>query len=196
MEKQEFSAQAQSPDRDAEQAAERSFRREIYDWVECFVTPFVFVIFIFIFVCRTNLVDGTSMLPTLEDGDRMLVSNLLFTPEQGDIIIFRKASFKEEPLVKRVIAVAGQTVDIDPVAGTVSVDDVVLEEDYISEPTSLMYDVTFPVTVPEGCVFVMGDNRNDSADSRYGPIGMVDTRYIIGKVYAVITPFSRFGGLE
>ena len=97
------------------------------------------------------------------------------------------------PIVKRVIATKGDTVDIDFSTGTVSVNGEVLEESYIAEPTTTQYDITFPQTVPEGCIFVMGDNRNHSTDSRYGQLGMVDTRYVIGKVLMRIFPFREIG---
>jgi len=178
----------------SEQAAGKT---GFFEWMEVLVSAILLVILFCTFVARPNVeVVGTSMYPTLEDGDRMFVSNLFYTPKQGDVIVFTKASYGDESLVKRIIAVAGQTVDIDPVAGTVSIDGVVLEEDYISEPTRRLSDVPFPVTVPEGCVFVLGDNRNESRDSRYGLIGMVDTRYIIGRAYVVIAPFARFGPIN
>lgn len=143
------------------------------------------------FIGRIIEVDGKSMNPTLGDRERMVVSNLFFEPEQGDVVIFTKESFSEDPLVKRVIATEGQTIDIDLESGDVIVDGKILQEDYIAEITSLLYDVQFPVTVPEGCIFVMGDNRNHSTDSRASVIGMVDKRCVIGKVYAVIFPLNE-----
>jgi len=103
-------------------------------------------------------------------------------------VVLRKESFKDEPLVKRVIAVAGQTVDIDFGEGVVYVDGKALEEDYVAEPTLRQLDFSGPVTVPEGFVFLMGDNRNDSTDSRSSRIGFVDVRYIMGKAYFLILP--------
>ena len=126
---------------------------------------------------------GSSMYPTLEDGDKIIVSNLFYTPKQGDIVVFRKDEYREEPLVKRIIAVEGQTVDIDFERGIVYVDGEPLDpENFIG-----------PVEVPEGCIFVMGDNRNASTDSRTTEIGMVDERCIMGKVYFTVFPLKNFG---
>lgn len=161
-------------------------------WVICIV------IIIFLFFGRIVFVDGVSMLPTLAEDDGMLVSSALFyEPKQGDIIIFRNDAYDDtRPLVKRVIATEGQTVDIDFDSGIVYVDGTALEEPYTMEPTYVQYDVYFPVTVEDGCVFVLGDNRNNSADSRYSLIGMVDTREIIGPVRLVIFPPAHFGGVN
>jgi signal peptidase I len=133
------------------------------------------------------------MVPTLQDGDQMLVSNVGYTPEKGDIVVLTKDEFLPVPIVKRVIATAGDEVDIDFETGEVSVNGEVLDEPYIAEKTYTYFDVEFPQTVPEGCIFVLGDNRNNSTDSRYGELGMVDTRYILGKVLCRIYPISKIG---
>ena len=130
------------------------------------------------------------MVPTLQEGDRLLVANPMFYNDfkYGDIVVLTKESFLSEPIVKRVIAVGGQTVDIDFDSGSVYVDGVLLKEDYINELTFTTDGTEFPVTVPEGSVFVMGDNRNHSNDSRDANLGTVDTRHMIGKAVAVIFP--------
>ena len=179
----------------SEKRIEFSLKNEIFAWAECVVVALLCFIFITLFIGRVTGVDGQSMYPTLEDGDRVIVSNISSSHENGDIIVFLSENF-DNPLVKRVIAAEGQTVDIIPQTGQVIVDNVILEENYINEGTYTIYDVKFPVTVPEGCVFVMGDNRNYSTDSRSSKVGMVDIRSIIGKVYAVITPLSNFGMVE
>jgi signal peptidase I len=154
------------------------------------------IVLIFITVARVMGVDGISMEPTLLDRDYVFVtSELLSHPQQGDIVMLRRESFMETPLVKRIIATEGQTVDIDFAAGIVYVDGTALDEPYIKEPTHDMYDVLFPVTVPQNCVFVMGDNRNESTDSRYSGIGMVDRRELLGQVHFILFPFSRIGGI-
>ena len=170
-------------------------RSEVYDWIECIVTALVFCVLLFVFVVRMVDVVGTSMVPTLQDNDKMIVSNILYTPKQGDIIVFKKTEFKDEALVKRVIATAGQTVDIDFNRGIVYVDGQAQSEPYIAELTMNQIDFVGPQTVPTGCVFVMGDNRNKSTDSRDSRIGMVDTRLVIGKVYITVFPFSDFGSV-
>lgn len=133
------------------------------------------------------------MNPTLENADKMLVSDLFYKPKQGDIVIFRKDEYKPQALVKRVIATEGQTVEIDFNKGRVYVDGVLLDEPYIAEPTINQIDFTGVQVVPEGCVFVMGDNRNESADSRDSRIGMVDERLIIGKVLFTVFPLDHIG---
>ena len=137
------------------------------------------------------LVSGPSMRETLQHQDCLLVMNahLCGGFEAGDIVIIRKESFKDgEPIVKRVIATEGQTVDIDFAEGIVYVDGEALEEDYIREPTYTAEGTEFPLTVPEGSIFVMGDNRNGSSDSRDYRLGTVDTRYVIGKAAFLIYP--------
>jgi len=169
-------------------------KMELYDWVQCLVTAIVAGILIFVFLVRIMGVIGPSMLTTLVEGDKILVSDLFYTPQVGDIVVVEKESFGEEPIVKRVIAEAGQTVDIDFHNGIVYVDGVALDEPYTNTPTNLQEDFTEAQTVPEGCVFVMGDNRNSSTDSRCARIGMVDTRCIIGKVLMVLVPGDGYDG--
>ncbi len=173
--------------------APRSVRSDIYDWLQCIVMAIVICVLFFSFIVRLVDVVGSSMYPTLENGDKILVSNLFYTPKQGDIVVFRKDEYREEPLVKRIIAVGGQTVDIDYETGTVYVDGEPLDEPYIAEPATDPENFIGPVEVPEGCIFVMGDNRNASTDSRTTEIGMVDERCIMGKVYFTVFPLKNFG---
>ena len=169
-----------------------SFKSEIYDWMQCLVVALVACILIFTFVGRIIGVDGGSMLPTLEDKDKIVITNIHGKLEYGDIVVLTKREFSREPIVKRVIATEGQTVDIDFRSGDVWVDGVLLDEPYINAPTLRQLDVQFPVTVPEDCIFVMGDNRNKSTDSRAATIGFVDNRCVLGKAVAIIYPLSRF----
>jgi signal peptidase I len=165
-------------------------RMELYDWLQCIVSAIICGIFIFVFVGRTIGVDGTSMMYTLHNNDRVIMSNLFYSPKKGDIVVFQAASdaFGGTPLVKRVIATAGQTIDIDFQNGNVTIDGVLQYEPYIAELTTARLNFTGPVTVPEGYVFVMGDNRNHSSDSRDLRVGLVDTRYILGRVMMVLIP--------
>ena len=140
-----------------EEVSKGRFHSELFDWGEALLISLAAVILVFVFGVRIIGVEGNSMLPTLQDGNQLLVSNLFYTPEKGDVVILTKDSFMVSPIVKRVIATEGDTVDIDFSTGTVSVNGEVLEESYIAEPTTTQYDVTFPQTVPEGCIFVMGD---------------------------------------
>ena len=163
-------------------------RGEMFDWVQSLVVALLICVLVFTFVIREVSVSGTSMINTLYDGDRILISNLFYSPRQGDVVVLRKESFSTEPIVKRVIALEGQTVDIDFEAGIVYVDGQALDEPYIYEPTRRRIDFDEPVTVPEGCVFVMGDNRNGSTDSRDLRIGCVDVRLIMGKALLIAIP--------
>ena len=160
-----------------EQEKQTAKGRDLYEWVQSLVGSVLVVVAIF-----TN---------TLQHGDRLLVVNsmLYHDYKYGDIVILRKNGvFDDDPIVKRVIAVEGQTVDIDFAEGIVYVDGEALEEDYIREPTYTAEGTEFPLTVPEGSIFVMGDNRNGSSDSRDYRLGTVDTRYVIGKAAFLIFP--------
>lgn len=182
--------------------------RDLYEWVQALVSSVLTVVLLFTFVIRMIGVEGHSMLSTLQEGDRLMVlSSLLYHDYQyGDIVIVRKDSFGENPIVKRVIATGGQSVDIDFNAGGVYVDGKLLDEPYIRELTFTQEGNTFPLTVPEGSIFVMGDNRNASTDSRSSRLGTVDTRYVIGRAVFLAFPgrdfeteercFNRIGFLE
>ena len=140
---------------------------------------------------RVVVVSGTSMTNTLKDGDYLLVlSNVFYRePKQGDIIVASKSSFDDgKPIVKRVIATEGQTVDIDFERGIVYVDGVALDEPYTKTPTTLQEGVKFPLVVEEDCIFVLGDNRNGSRDSRYPDIGLINKKEVIGKVLLIFLP--------
>lgn len=173
-----------------------------YEWIHDLAVCLIFVTIFFVFVVRLVGVVGSSMVPTLSDGSQVaLLSNFFYHDiENGDVVVLRVPSYDDEQaIVKRVIATEGQTLDIDFDTGTVTVDGVVLDEPYINEQMtwpSYMMEWEYPITIEEGCIFVMGDNRNHSADSRYPAIGMVDTRYVLGKVVATLWPFSEIGTVE
>jgi len=170
-------------------------RMELYDWLQCVVTAIICGVLIFVLVGRTIGVDGRSMLQTLRHNDRVVISNLFYTPANGDIVVFQSPSEQFAfPLVKRVIAVAGQTVSIDFDTGSVYIDGNQIDEPYISSSTVNKHDFTEPVTVPVGFIFVMGDNRGSSTDSRDNVVGLVDTRYILGKVLFILIPGSDDNG--
>ena len=173
-----------------EASPEKEEGRDLYEWAQALVCSVLAVVLLFTFVIRLIGVDGHSMVPTLQDGDRLLVLNAMLDSDYqyGDIVVLRKDTFLEEPIVKRVIATEGQTVDIDFVSGAVYVDGELLEEDDINEPTYVEEGTEFPLTVPEGSIFVMGDNRNHSSDSRSSDLGTVDIRYVIGKAVFLLFP--------
>ena len=172
--------------------------RDLYMNVRLLVVMMTVFVFLFTFVARIIVVSGPSMQNTLLGGDVMLVWTLGYNdPKQGDIVVLTQRGYQEDSIVKRVIATEGQTVDIDYSTSTVYVDGVALKEDSIKERMNIpgYGEGLNHVTIPEGCIFVMGDNRNQSADSRYPAIGIVDTRCIIGKGMLVFYPFSRWKGL-
>ena len=168
-----------------------------YEWVEAAIFALVCVVLVFTFLFRIVGVDGESMQNTLMNHDRLILTRLPYTPERGDIVVINR--YTAEPLVKRVIAVGGQTVEIDYDTGTVYVDGQPLEEDYIMEPMVRPESPYLQGTyweVPEGSVFVMGDNRNNSSDSRDSRLGPVDTRYVLGRAICTVLPFQHIGLVE
>lgn len=172
------------------------FKSEFFNWGESLISVLIFFVIVFIFFVRLIGVDGTSMYPTLEDHNVMLTSNWNYVPTRGDIVVLNKESFWNGlPIVKRIIAVGGDEIDIDFDTHEVFVNGERLDEPYIAEPTAKQEDMVFPQIVPEGCVFVMGDNRNWSTDSRNTALGMVDERYILGHVLTIIYPFDKIGAL-
>ena len=163
----------------------RRSARGLFEWLELFVWVIGITLLIFSVFLRVAVVDGDSMQSTLHSGDTLLLCDFVYTPKKGDIIVFQVAgSDHSHPVVKRVIATEGDTVDIDFDGWTVSVNDNVIEESYVTKADTAMErgNIAFPLTVPQGCVFVLGDNRNASWDSRYSAVGCVDTRAILGKV--------------
>ena len=163
----------------------------LYDWVRALATAVIAVIVLFTFVLRLVQVKGGSMRESLQDQDFLAVLNDPLCGEYacGDVVIIQTPRFNEgKPIVKRIIAKAGQTVEIDFSGGQVYVDGQALQEPYIREPTYTDEGLEFPLQVPEGCVFVMGDNRNGSDDSRNPALGPVDERCILGRALFVIFP--------
>lgn len=185
---------------DGEKPKEKmDMRRELFEWVELFGYAVAVVIVLFTFLLRIAVVNGPSMEQTLFHGEVLLVSDLFYEPEPGDVIVFQSNTILDnEAIVKRVIATEGQTVDIDFATWTVMVDGVALEEDYVNYMLGYMdgSDFSFPLTVEEGKIFVMGDNRNHSTDSRSALIGQVDTRYVLGRVLFRIMPLTKIGPVD
>ena len=176
----------------------------VFDWIKSFLFSLAVVIFIFTLLFRGVNVNGGSMLPTLENNEYLIISDLFYTPKTGDIVVVQSPTYKngKEPLIKRIIATGGQTVKINFTTWEVWVDGVLLEEDYILKETSAMMNCedmerdesgVAEVTVKKNCIFVMGDHRNDSLDSRSEAIGQIDQRYIMGRVILRVTPLDRFG---
>ena len=166
-----------------------------YEWIEALISAIIILVVVFTFFFRVVNVSGPSMLPTLESNDRVLISMLFHKPQAGDVVVITRTQGLDQPIIKRIIATEGQTVDIDEQSGDVYVDGELLDESaYIENGiTTQPSDYTFPLTVPEGHVFVLGDNRAVSNDSRSKDVGMVDERYIMGKAEWILFPFRRFG---
>ena len=169
--------------------------KSFYEFIEMLALVTVSIVLCFSFVFRLNIVDGPSMENTLHTGEYLLVSDLFYEPTPGDIVVVHDvtAGSYTDPIVKRVIAVGGQTVDIDFTTWTLTVDGKVVDESSYKclKDHLLLSNITYPFTVDEGYVFVMGDNRNHSADSRLAEIGQIDERCIVGKVYARVFPFDK-----
>ena len=194
-----------------EETKKKSTAHLLLDYVEMFVLTVVIVILLLSFFFRLCVVSGPSMNNTLLDGERLLVSDLFYTPDTGDVIVFHQTSDLydqfNEPIVKRVIATGGEFVRIDYKANKVYVstdqdftEDEILDESayvHFENPDGVWKEAAMVETrvfeVPEGHLFVMGDNRNVSADSRSVQVGLVDERRVLGKVLFRITPFNKFG---
>lgn len=186
-----------------------NFKESVLLYLHDFVTWLVVILLVFLLLFRVVVVSGGSMNSTLIHGDYLLLINNIFyqEPEYGDVVVFGKDSYHDgEPVIKRVIAVEGQWVDIDFEAGVVYVDGTALDEPYTNTPTNMYEGVDFPLMVDENCIFVMGDNRNESKDSRSPDIGQVDKREIMGKAVFLLLPgldavtekmnFNRIGALS
>ena len=196
MAKKKQTNEAQLPEE--ELSAGDSLKVDLYFWLQALVMALVILILAFTLVGRIIGVDGHSMEPTLHHGDMLILQSIGYEPRQGDVVVLTKPFGNvTSPIVKRIIAVGGQTVEIDYDAGTVSVDGVVLDEPYINEiMMEPGYENITSVTVPEGSIFVMGDNRNHSSDSRDVDLGVVDNRYVLGRALWVVLPFDDFGAIE
>lgn len=194
----------QAPEEEAEEEQPRRPGAELYDWLQMFLGCVVAAVVLFNCVARLTRVDGGSMDTTLQHGEIMLIWSLGYTPKQGDIVVLNKTSVllpdwtEPRAIVKRVIATGGQTVDVDYSAGTVYVDGQPLDEPYLHEEMRRPGAPSMQEThweVPEGSIFVMGDNRNHSTDSRDDLLGAIDTDYILGKAVLALWPPDRFGAV-
>ena len=180
-----------------ENKAEKSYKSGIFtsglvEATSSIGIAFVLFALLLTFICRPVQVDGHSMNPTLIDGDWLVISAGFYKPDYEDIVIISREQTNEDPLVKRIIGLPGDEIDIDFEKGYVYRNGKRLSENYIAELTYSQYDVEFPVTVPENCVFVMGDNRNHSSDSRVGHIGMIEFERILGKAEVRLLPWGNF----
>lgn len=165
----------------------------VYSVFSTFLICMLVIFTAFTFFFRLVQVSGDSMYPTLKEDDNIIISNFLYNPDYGDIIAFSKQGAREESMIKRVIALPGDTVMIDFTSHVITVNNKVIHENYmVTEAIKTPGDIDFPVTVPEDSVFVLGDNRNNSIDSRYSEVGFVSLEEINGKAIVRILPFGRF----
>jgi len=182
------------------------FISTVFEWIELFVCSLVAVMIIMCFFVRHSPVIGSSMEPTLEEGDILIISELFYTPKVGDIVIVQAPYNPEEPLVKRVIAKGGQSIEINFISWEIKVDGKIIEEPYINYDERDLYGISmrsndlptdengcWSAVVPEGCLFVLGDNRTISKDSRNKDVGFVDEHYVIGHVKFRLFPFDKIG---
>lgn len=185
--------EATQPNKKDSKKGKSGFHISVYDFVSIVMSAFIIIAVVFTFAFRLVGVDGTSMTDTLQHGDWLLTVNK-GSYERGDIVVITEPNYFDEPLIKRVIAKGGETVDIDYTTSTVYVNGVALKEPYTREDFILqkLDDIDFPYTVPEGHIFCMGDNRNGSTDSRSHLIGSLDERYVLGKAVIRILPFGDF----
>lgn len=171
-----------------------NWKREIWEWGQAIAIAVVVGLLLNHFVFTIVQVQGDSMIPTLHTSDRLIVlSRYISKIENGNIIVFRPIHDKERPYIKRVIAVAGQTVDIDK-NSRIIVDGKMLEEAYVSQYKAYLGDMKYPLTVPEKSVFVMGDNRPNSKDSRMSEVGLVGIDTVIGRATFRWFPFNQING--
>ncbi len=178
---------------DKKQIDKKQIVNSLYEWVEAAMVSLIVIVLLFTFVCRIVRVDGSSMENTLANNDRLLLFNMHYTPDYGDIVVIMREN--EEPLIKRVIAMSGDTVEIDDKTFEVIVNGKVLTEPYIKGVT-VNRDFLGEKTVPEGCLFVLGDHRTVSSDSRSETIGFVSEDDVMGEATFRIWPLTGFGMVE
>ena len=192
-----------------ERTPKRNLKKDFFEWLDIIISSVLAVVLIFTFLFRIVSIDGNSMENTLINDERVVISNLFYTPKQGDIVVISRNTDNsltnaqsKAPIIKRVIATEGQTVDIKE--GYVYVDGKMLVEPYTKnyeiDPASTtdLYDVTFPLVVEKDCIFVLGDNRHESLDSRASVIGKnghINKKYVLGKAIFRIFPLNKMGGI-
>ncbi len=193
MNEENINVQGSLDEQNLEEKSKKSPTKFIVDFVSIIATSIVAIMLIFTFAFRIVGVSGPSMMNTLVNGDWLMVSAFITEPERGDIVIITQPNAYNEPIVKRVIAVGGDTIDINFDTATVSVNGKVIDEPYLATPTTDDEGAwQYPLTLKEGQVFVMGDNRQHSSDSRSPDIGLIDENYILGQVILRFSPISEF----
>lgn len=170
--------------------------KKFFELIESAAIAVSVITLIILFAGRFIVVDGNSMNNTLYHGERLIISNFLYTPEKGDIVVTDTKNAFGQPLIKRVIATEGDTLKIDYNTGDVYVTGQLLQEDYIKEKIMATGGGVYEITIPQSKLFLMGDNRNASSDSRVREIGPVDEKDILGRVILRVSPISRLGKVK
>ena len=193
MNEENINVQEEAVEQKPDENTKRTPAKTIVEFVSVIATSIVAIMVIFTFAFRIVGVSGPSMMNTLMNGDWLIVSAFITEPERGDIVIITQPNAYNEPIVKRVIAVGGDTIDIDFDTATVSINGKEINEPYLGSPTTDDEGAwQYPLTLKEGQVFVMGDNRQHSSDSRSPDIGLIDENYILGQVLFRFSPISEF----
>jgi len=177
--------------KDNEKEESVSVTQSCYELLHAMIAALVLVVLLLTFVFRLVDVDGESMMDTLHDRDRVIVTNLCYKPQDKDVVVISHGQNLNRPIIKRVIATEGETLNIDFTTGEVAVNGVIIDEPYIKDLTTKEGDAEIPEVIPDGMVFVMGDNRNHSTDSRFVDVGLINESDIIGKAQLVLFPFDR-----
>ncbi len=165
----------------------------LFECLESVITALIVVVILMTFFFRVANVSGNSMMDTLNNGDKILISKFNYIPKNGDVVAISRGQNLDEPIIKRIIATEGQALHIDFTNGSVFVNGIKLNETYIKEPMQTSGDGEIPSVIPKGCCFVMGDNRNNSLDSRSKSVGLIENKNIMGKATFIIFSFYRAG---